>query len=83
MINAIIPWLAFVLAVIGSVLNSRKNITGFYYLIGSNSLFIYDGIVSHRYAAMCTFTTFLLIRVYGIYEWKRLKVKEKPLGIGT
>jgi hypothetical protein len=68
-----ISYIAVVLALYGSYLNSNKNLKGFYYWFASNWWFVIFNIHYHHYAAAILNGMYQVLTIYGWYNWKYKK----------
>lgn len=68
-----LTWIATIITIIGSILNSQKRIEGFYLWIISNSVYVYInlylGITAQ--AVLFAFNTFICI--WGLCTWRKKK----------
>lgn len=64
-----IQWIAFTLSIIGIALNAKKNIWCWPVWIVSNGFWIYYSIQEGQFAALATWTVFLMFNFYGWYQW--------------
>jgi len=63
--------IAMVLAVIGVLLNNRKNRNCFYVWFISNSILIYVHLNVNLYSLVIRNIVFLLLAVEGWYKWRK------------
>jgi len=61
--------IATILSVLGAILNANKQISGFYLWTISNILWIIYGYRSKQKYLTITFITYLIITLYGIWNW--------------
>ena len=59
------------LALIGSVLNARKSVLGFYFWIAANTLGCILFYALGLYYLLALYTIYVFIAIYGIFYWKR------------
>jgi nicotinamide riboside transporter PnuC len=63
--------IAVIVSVIGTILNARKNIKGFYlWAIGNGMLVIYMGIKA-EYSLTAFYLFMIAMNIYGIQQWKK------------
>lgn len=73
--NSVFTWTATLIALIGTVLNCRKNNLCFYLWIVTNSMwFIYD-ITNETPSRAVLDIVQLALAIYGVYEWKKIQDK--------
>lgn len=66
-----IAWIATIIAIIGSILNSNKREEGFYLWIISNSLYVYINIKAGIIAQAVLFVFNIIVCLWGLYQWKK------------
>jgi len=74
--NSMFTWLATGIALIGTVLNCKKNNLCFYFWMVTNTMWlVFDVRNATPSRALLDFVQ-LALAIYGIYEWRRLKENE-------
>ena len=70
-----ISWVFTAASIIGAVYNARAKILGFYIWIFANiGWVVYDALIKN-YSQMALFIVYTFITAWGIYQWKRKKIK--------
>jgi nicotinamide riboside transporter PnuC len=74
MINNL-SWIITALSVGGAIYNARGKVFGFYIWIVANIAWIAFDIYIKSYSQAALFAVYTIISVYGIYTWKKNKIK--------
>ncbi len=69
-----IEWTAFILSVIGIILNAKKNSYCWIFWIISCLLWIPHSFIIKEWAMLVTWITFLFADIYGWYSWRKDKL---------
>ena len=69
-------WIITGIAILGTFLNARQNINGFVCWIISDTYLMLLNIDIGQYAQAALFFIFLLLAIYGVFQWGK---KEKVL----
>ena len=70
MIIDLLAWFALALALVGVFKNAQRKISGFYYFIVSNSLWVGIFIYQGRYVLVLLFFIYLIMSFYGLSSWR-------------
>jgi len=63
--------IALVITLLGTILNSRKNIYGFYIWIVANIMWLVITLKLQDISISIQYIIFILLNFYGIYQWKK------------
>lgn len=73
-----LSWIFTVIALLGTILNARMNVAGFFIWIISNLGFVTLNLIEHKYALATNFFVNTIVSISGIYIWnKKRKAKEE------
>jgi hypothetical protein len=67
----VLSWLCTACMWTGNVLNARKQISGFYFWLFGNAVYVVVNCITHTWAQAALFLVGGLMCLYGIYTWKR------------
>ena len=63
--------LALAITLVGTVLNARKNIWGFYVWLVANMMWLVITWKMRDASLAIQYLVFTILNIYGIFEWKR------------
>ena len=66
-----IPWVATSIALVGTVLNCRKNKACFWFWLVTNAMWACWDVMNAVYARALLDMVQFCLAIYGIYEWNR------------
>lgn len=67
----ILTWFMVVIALIGTYLNAKKSIHGFYFWVFSNTVFTLICFGQKFYPQAFLFGVYTLLAIKGIFEWSK------------
>lgn len=68
---AIVTWIATILAIVGSILNAKRSITGFYVWLISNFMYAMVNAYLNIWAQSILFLFNMGVCTWGIINWKK------------
>jgi len=66
-----IYYIGTILAIIGAIINAKQSIKGFYIWIISNSILLFQSIITNEYNLTLLFIANLIINFYAIRNWSK------------
>lgn len=69
----IITWVATAIAIMGSLLNARKHVSGFYFWMVSNTMYMLINAYFHIWAQSLLYLFNLYVCLMGVIMWTRKK----------
>jgi len=73
MLLDIVTWIISGISIIGAILNSKKDIRGFYFWIVANVAWVIIDFMKGIPAQSILFIIYTGITIFGIYQWKKEK----------
>lgn len=68
---ALVTWIATAIAIIGSILNAKRNIVGFYFWLLSNFMYAMINAYLNIWAQSILFVFNMGVCVWGLINWKK------------
>ncbi len=69
----IITWVATSIAIIGSILNAKKHISGFYFWLVSNAMYALINAYLHIFGQSALYIFNFFVCLMGVVTWTRKK----------
>ena len=73
MVSIIYTWVATIIALLGTILNCKQNKVCFYLWIVTNAMWLVYDFMSGLYSRCTLDFIQLLLAIYGVYEWNKIK----------
>jgi len=70
-----LSWIITGLSIIGAIYNAKGKIFGFYIWIIANLLWVGYDLYIQSYSQMVLFVVYTIISGYGIWQWKKKRIK--------